>query len=388
MRPPSDGAKPPVSERRTTADTGDIAELRRLLRERDTRIRKLRQRATALERRLARMENATGKAAPDAIGAKASPAPFFIVGQAKSGTSWVMRLLDAHPEVMARGEGRFFGRSYKRPDVKRMESATLQPSSLHRAFLDAEYLRAWIERSVWTRDGDAEAVLDELVAVSTRHILRQALEGTGKRLVGDKTPFLSEETIIELAWLADDAQVIHVIRDGRDVAVSAMHHLWNHPLDLGGGLDLAPDEAKIRERYRTDPKRFLEAGESIFTERRIVALAHSWQTNVSRAIANGRELLGDRYTEVRFERLASHPIAETQRLLGVLGADARPGTAARCVELARFERFSGGRAVGTEDSTAFTRKGIVGDWKGVFTERDRRLFEEEAGELLAELGYA
>jgi Sulfotransferase domain len=388
MRPPSDGAKPRVSERRTTAGAGDIAELRRLVRERDIRIRKLRQRATALERRLARVEEATGKAAPDAVGAKASPAPFFIVGQAKSGTSWVMRLLDAHPEVMARGEGRFFGRSYKRPDVKRMESATLQPSSLHRAFLDAEYLRAWIERSVWTRDGDAEAVLDELVAISTRHILRRALEGTGKRLVGDKTPFLSEETILELASLTDDGQVIHVIRDGRDVAVSAMHHLWNHPLDLGGGLDLTPDEAMTRERYRADPKRFLEAGESIFTERRIVALAHSWQTIVSRAIANGRELLGDRYTEVRFERLVSHPIAETQRLLGVVGADARPGTAARCVELARFERFSGGRAVGTEDSTAFTRKGIVGDWKGVFTERDRGLFEEEAGELLAELGYA
>ena len=48
---------------------------------------------------------------------------------------------------------------------------------------------------------------------------------------------------------------------------------------------------------------------------------------------------------------------------------------------------AGGR-VGTEDSTAFTRKGIVGDWMAVFTERDRRLFEEEAGELLTELGYS
>lgn len=379
-----------MSERRATAGTANIAELRRLLLERDIRIRKLRERVTALEKRLARAEKSvTGEAATDAVGVeKGSPAPFFIVGQAKSGTSWVMRLLDAHPEVMARGEGRFFGRSYKRPDVKRMESATLQPSSLHRAFLDAGYLRAWIERSVWTREGNAEAVLDELTAVSTQHILRRALEGTEKRLVGDKTPFLSEETIVELAALTDDAHVLHVIRDGRDVAVSAMHHLWNHPLDLGGRFDLAPDEMTIRERYRADPQRFLESGESIFTEQRIVALAHSWQTNVSRTIANGRKLLGDHYTEVRFERLASHPIAETQRLLGVLGADFRPSLVARCVEQAKFERFSGGRAVGTEDSTAFVRKGIVGDWKGVFTERDHGLFEEEAGELLAELGYA
>jgi Sulfotransferase domain len=300
----------------------------------------------------------------------------------------VMRLLDAHPEVMARGEGRFVGRGYKRPDLKRIDSATLQPSSLQRALLDAGYLRAWIERSVWTRDGDAEAALDELIGVCTRHIMHRALAGTGKRLVGDKTPFLSADTIVELAALFDDSQVIHVIRDGRDVAVSAMHHLWNHPLDLGGGLDLTPDESRIRERYRADPRRFLEAGKSIFTERRIVALANAWQSNVSRTIANGRELLGDRYTEVRFERLVGEPIAETQRLLTAIGADARPNLVARCVERATFERFSGGRPVGTEDSTAFTRKGIVGDWMAVFTERDRRLFEEEAGELLAELGYA
>jgi hypothetical protein len=377
-----------VAERRTTAGTGDIAELRRLLLERDIRIRNLRRRTAALEKRLERAESATAKAATGAVGEKGPPAPFFIVGQAKSGTSWVMRLLDAHPEVIARGEGRFFGRSYKRPDVKRMDSATLQPSSLYRAFLDDEYLRAWIERSVWTRDGDTRALLDELVAVTTRHILSRALEGTGKRLVGDKTPFLSEETIVELASLTEEGQVLHAIRDGRDVAVSAMHHLWNHPLDLGGGLDLTPDEMEIRERYRTDPSGFLESGESIFTERRIVALAHAWQTNVSRAMANGRELLDDRYTEVRFERLVSDPIAETQRMLDALGADARPGVVARCVERAKFERFSGGRAVGTEDSTAFARKGVVGDWEHVFTDRDRTLFEEEAGELLAELGYA
>ncbi len=373
------------------AGAREVEELRSVVRERDLRITKLRERAAALERRLARAESSPAKAAASASAvapSPGSPPPFFIVGQAKSGTSWVMRLLEAHPEVMARGEGRFVGRSYKRPDLKRIDSATLQPSSLQRALLDADYLRAWIERSVWTRDGDTEEALEELVAVCTRHIMHRALEGSGKRLVGDKTPFLSADVIVELASHFDDSQVIHVIRDGRDVAVSAMHHLWNHPIDLGGGLDLASDESRIRERYRTDPKGFLESGKSIFTERRILALASSWQSNVSRAIANGRELLGDRYTEMRYERLVGEPIAETQRLLAAVGADARPNLAARCVERARFERFSGGRPVGTEDSTAFTRKGIVGDWMAVFTERDRRLFEEEAGELLTELGYS
>lgn len=361
--------------------------LRRLLTERDERIRKLRKQMKTLRTRLARAEEATAAAEAMAAEAVGPRPPFFIVGQAKSGTSWVMRLLDAHPQIVARGEGRFFGRGYKRPDVKRMNSPTLQPSSLYRAFLDDEYLRAWVERSVWTRDESAEDVLQELVSVSTRQILHRALAGSGKELVGDKTPFLGAEALGELASLTNDARVVHVIRDGRDVAVSAIHHLWNHSLDLGTGFDLTPAEVRIRNQYRANPRRFLNSGKSIFTERRIVALAGFWQANVSRAISDGRSLLDDRYVEVRFEALAREPSAEARRLFKFLAVDADPKVVASCVEHASFERFSGGRAVGVEDSTAFNRKGVAGGWKEVFTERDRRLFVEEAGNLLEELGY-
>jgi hypothetical protein len=386
MQQRSEGTDKALSKPKAPTAKRDTAELRRLLDDRDQRIRALRRRTAALERRLKSAEEAARAAGTDDTAA-GPPSPFFIVGQAKSGTSWVMRLLDAHPEIMARGEGRFFGLAYKRPDVKRMDSATLQPSSLRRALLDASYLRHWIERSVWTRADDAEAVLDELAAVCTRHILRRALADSGKRLVGDKTPFLNAEAIAELASCMDDARVIHVIRDGRDVAVSAMHHLWNHSLDLGGGFDLTADEVITRERYRVDPQRFRASGEGIFSEQRIAAFARSWRTNVSCAIATGRDTLGDRYTEVRFESLVTDPIRELQRLTRFLGADARRGPVARCVQQARFERFSDGRPAGIEDSKAFARKGVVGDWEEVFTERDRQLYEDEAGELLTELGY-
>jgi hypothetical protein len=30
---------------------------------------------------------------------------------------------------------------------------------------------------------------------------------------------------------------------------------------------------------------------------------------------------------------------------------------------------------------------VAGDWKHVFTERERQIFDQEAGELLARLGY-
>ena len=34
---------------------------------------------------------------------------FFLIGRAKSGTSWLMKLFNSHPEILCRGEGKFFG---------------------------------------------------------------------------------------------------------------------------------------------------------------------------------------------------------------------------------------------------------------------------------------
>ena len=76
-----------------------------------------------------------------------------------------------------------------------------------------------------------------------------------------------------------------------------------------------------------------------------------------------------------------------RRLLGFLGADSGEEAARKCVEAASFEQLSGGRSKGEEDSSSFYRKGVAGDWRNHFTEEDRRVFKEEAGELLIRLGY-
>ena len=75
------------------------------------------------------------------------------------------------------------------------------------------------------------------------------------------------------------------------------------------------------------------------------------------------------------------------RLLRFLGAAADEGSVGRCVGAASFERLSKGRARGDEDPSSFFRKGVAGDWRNTFTEQDRRVFEQAAGDLLARLGY-
>ena len=306
---------------------------------------------------------------------------FFVLGQQKSGTTWLMRILDSHPEILCRGEGRFFGREWRQKSVKRLD-AQRPPSSLYNAVLDAKYLRLWIERSVWSRGDDAGEHLDNLTRMAIDYFLKGELSKTGKRLVGDKSPLLTPETIREVAEIYPEARVIHIIRDGRDAAVSAVHHSWNF-----GQKGKSEEVAAKREAYRRDPRRLAETGESIFAGRSLRRMTAEWAARVGRTVEDGPALLGERYAEVRYEDLLERPYGEVRRLLGFLGAEAGDETVRACVEAASFERLSRGRKRGEEDATSFFRKGVAGDWRSVFTEKDRRICNEEAGELLVELGY-
>ena len=309
---------------------------------------------------------------------------FFVVGFAKSGTWWLTRIMDAHPEILCKGEGIFFGRGENLGERRGL----LTPTSLYGALADSEHLRTWVERSIWTRGDDADRHLTNLTRISIEYFLGEKLSASGKRIVGDKTPFVTGDCLEEIKTIFPEAKVIHVIRDGRDIAVSAMHHLWNHAKDAGGHLDLKPEELARRDAYRRDPETFLAGGESIFGEERLRrSFAEGWSSMTARAVQEGPLLLGENYTEVRYEDLLQRPAEEIGRLLRFLGADDSGETVGRCVEATSFERLSKGRKRGEEDSSSFLRKGIAGDWRSVFTERDKEIFKETAGELLIELGY-
>jgi len=98
-------------------------------------------------------------------------------------------------------------------------------------------------------------------------------------------------------------------------------------------------------------------------------------------------LMGDNYTEVRYESLLDNTAEETKRLLRFLDVDADDEVVRQCVEAASFESLSGGRQRGEEDPSSFFRKGVAGDWRSLFTEKDKEIFKEVAGDLLVKLGY-
>lgn len=307
---------------------------------------------------------------------------FFVMGAPRSGTNWVMRTLNHHPEILCWGEGRFFGRNWHAPHLAKARvtehvKMPVQPSSLHFALAKSPLLRMWVERSVWTRGQEAEEEIEAMLAAATRSVMARRLRGRkGKLMVGDKTPSPGAGAAEFVLRLLPEARVLHVIRDGRDVAVSTMHHLWNRPVSEGGTQRVGEDELRLRNLYRAGA-----LARGIFTEERLASIAAGW---AAKAVGPRG---ADRYAEVRYEGLLSDPNGEYRRLFDFLGAASDEETVAECVASTTFERRSGGRRSGSEVSGSGLRKGISGDWRNVFTERDKEVFKEVAGDALVKFGY-
>lgn len=354
---------------------GEAEELelaRRQVGEKNEQLRRLRDQVGNKDRELSGLRSETANSVDTNLPV------FFIVGRAKSGTSWLRSIMDSHPEVLCVNEGRFFGRDYRGHGAI--------PRSLYGALADSEYLETWVKKSPWSRGEDTEEHVRNLTRHVIHYFMAEKLAKTGKKFAGDKTPLLGTEVIAEIATIQPGAKVIHIVRDGRDVAISSMHHIWNNAIDRGGHNDLKPEILAKRDAYRQDPEGFLARGESIFVEGQLAATARNWANLVGEASRDGRALLGDNYVEVRYEDLLEQPVDGTRRLLRFLGADDAQATAQRCVELTSFERVSK-RKPGQEDSSSFFRKGVAGDWKTVFSEKDKRDFKAVAGDLLIDLGY-
>ena len=312
---------------------------------------------------------------------------FFVVGEMKSGTSWVMWMLDSHPEIFCSGEGCFFGRDQEMEDIP----VILDPTpSLRNGLLNSEGLQIWrsFMWNYWAKQGDAEADLRNLTRLAVDYYMLQGSARSGKRIVGDKSP-LHTDYVDEIFELYPEAKVIHVVRDGRDVAVSLMHHFWNLSKDNHeeGIYDLWPEELAKRDRYREDPEAFVASGESIFVEERLRQMAIRWNRRTSKASSEGNHLFGENFLQLRYEDLLLSPEEGMQPVFELLGSRADEKVVSQCVQNNSFERAAG-RPRGTEVSESFFRKGVAGDWRTLFTERDREVYEQVAGQTLVEMGYS
>ena len=236
--------------------------------------------------------------------------PFFIVGAERSGTTLLRIMLDHHPRLACH-----FEFAYSVDLVA--DDGTYPDLKTYRRFLDQPYLQ-----SRYNSITDPSLSYPELVDSFL-------LGKQGKKDLVGATVHRHFDRLLHI-W--PDAILIHITRDGRDVARSRINMGWD------GNVWTAIDAW-------------------IETER-------DWDRLKSR-------LDGSRYHEVRYEDLVAFPENELSKLCGFIGVEYSPAMLA----------YAGTSTYDSPDPN------LAHQWKTRATPRDVQLMEAKASDMLLRRGY-
>ncbi|MBN1537170.1 MAG: sulfotransferase [Anaerolineales bacterium] len=291
---------------------------------------------------------------------------FFIYGHARSGTTLLARLIRLHPQVHCNYQAHFFTRS------PLLESLVVSPET-------GEWLARRSNR--WNRGKDLSPVVLRAAAdfIMEREARQEGKGGTGC-VVGDKSPnsLLDGESVRLTHKVYPDASLIYIIRDGRDTALS--HRFQNfieHPESLSA------EDKMILDEFTRDPQPFLNGQRSVFSEKAIRQAAEGWARNVSETDQMARQYYDERYYHLRYEDLLEDTFAEMIRLWEFLGVDIHAAGLKKAVDAeTRQNPDAEWQQQKASQVASPLQKGKRGSYKEFFTERDKKVFMEIAGETL------
>jgi len=176
-----------------------------------------------------------------------------------------------------------------------------------------------------------------------------------------------------------DYRGFHVIRDPRDMAVSAyFSHLTSHPTRYWP--ELVAHRAALRELPKSDGL----VADMQFTAR---LPTDGCDLRPYDAMASW-DYASDEVCELRFEQLTGDPGVGFCTVLAHLGLRVPDSVLLPILDRYSFAALSGGRLPGQEDQSAHYRQGTPGDWQRHFEPRHRAEFTRLHGELAARLGYS
>ena len=279
--------------------------------------------------------------------APSSDSPIFIVGCPRSGTSLLRDLLRSHPRLTFPEESHFIPALYRAYGDPKNER---EARALAARILAAGWVKAW----GLTLDPSAFAG-DRSFARMVSRIYEAWAERQQKPRWGDKTPRYVLEIPL-LLKLFPGAKILHIVRDGRDVALSWL-------------------------RYGIGPRNLYTA-------------ARMWSDMVRAGRRAGAALGAERYLEVRYEALLADPAAVMRRVCAFIDepfteAVLRPNTSAGegAADPGKLRYFFIGKPRGRRPRQQEIVAAYAGKWKQAMTPAQRILFESAAGDLLRELGY-
>jgi Sulfotransferase family len=265
--------------------------------------------------------------------------PLLILGVRRSGTTLLRVMLDRHSQLAVPDESYFVpqlaDRHLRRVDVDEFVDDLRRLGALADWDVPLDRVRARL------RDG-----MPVGEAIGTVYAVYA--DARGKRRWGDKTPMYMQNLRL-LGRLFPDALYVHLIRDGRDAALS-----------------------------------FLAVPRGIMTEtwmqpRTPAGFASQWRTEVAAARRLGRRV-GPRYVEVRYEQLVAEPERALRRICQFAGLEYEPAMLDYAGDVDVSAKPHQQRLM--QPPT----KGVR-DWRTQMSVEDAAAFEHVAGDLLCQLGY-
>lgn len=171
-----------------------------------------------------------------------------------------------------------------------------------------------------------------------------------------------------------------VIRDGRDIMVSAYYYmLFKNEINRQFGVDRHRRHLPFAD-YDDIQSNLPSFIEYMFTRYAKKRFHFSWSQFID-------SWLDRDVPVVRYEDLLKSPVDELIRVVKSLtGDELSQERAIRVVEKYSFKNMTG-RKSGSEDKKSFVRKGISGDWKNHFSSQACQVFENFAGPQLIKAGY-
>ncbi len=269
----------------------------------------------------------------------------FVVGCPRSGTTLLQRILDHHPLLAVGYDTHFIPHAVRRVPVgvdPPLTAEMIQKVRGHRRFP-----RLGLSERAIDRAEHGARTYGEFVSGLYFEFARLQ----GKPLAGEKSPGYCRH-LPRLHGLFPQARSIHLIRDGRDVALSI--------LDWGKG------QPGRLELWQKEP---------------VGTCALWWNWKVERGIRDGAALGPTSYLEVSYEELAAHPETTVRTVTQFLDLPYSP-------ELLLYHEGK------TRDRPGISAKAAwlpptagLRDWRLQMKEADVELFEALSGDLLSKLGY-
>jgi hypothetical protein len=278
------------------------------------------------------------------VAGKKNQAPVFVLGCPRSGTTVLYHmLLSAGGFAVYRAESQVFNLLV--PRFRGMRSAADRN----------ELLELWLRSKLFRVSGlDASDISAKIIAECRcggdflRIVMQEIARKQGVGRWADCTPehLLYME---EIKRQIPDAQFIHIIRDGRDVALSYVKQGWSYPLpwDRREGLGVA---------------------------------GLYWEWIVRKGRERGKRL-GASYQEVRFEELITNPQETLSRIGVFIDHD---------LDYDRIQHNGIGSVGEPNSSFADESEGTfnpIARWRKKMSPQQIASFEELVGGFLRELGY-